>query len=1298
MARYLFLLAILFFFTCYTLADDSVYIPDTNLKAAIEAQLGISDPNTTDMLELTNLQSSNMNISDLTGLNYATNLKSLKLPENKISDISPLANLTNLQNLGLKKNQIDDISLLTGLTNLQWLDLKNNIIIDISPLMSLTNLNYLNLINNPLSHDSCFIYMPIIETNNPEIILYYNPWSPPVNFADANLKQAVEEQLCVINPTEAQMTTLTYLSANDKGITDINGIEYATNLQVLELGINQISDISPLKELINLEWLWLNDNQISDISSVAGLKNLQALGLDNNNNINDISPVEGLTNLHGLFIGGNNISDISPLSSLINLDSIGLSVNQIIDISPVAGLTNLQHLFLGANQISDISPLAELTNIETLDIAFNQISDLSPLFGLTNLQSLALGNNQIDNITALINLTNLQNLDLNHNQISNISPIAGLTNLQDLYLGNNQISDISSLDKLTNLQSLSLTSNYISDISPLEDLINLLFLELHVNQISNIYPLAQMTNLEFLGLNDNQISNISPLYGLTNLYDLHMVNNQITNISPLVDMKNLRWLELVKNQIIDISPISVLTNFIYLDVSANNLSWKSYDYYLPVIKINNPNAEILYDPPPSGVAPFPQPSNGATNVAKDIDLIWWPGIFADTYNVYWGTDYNDVNNATVDYPLGTTGYHDLTTNSIHLDNLAYNTTYYWRVDEVNSPPAPFMYKGQVWHFTVEPFAYKIPSEKITATAISSYRNKNPNSTIDESGLDQENMDLHSDDYFHMWYSSGNDTEPVWIKYEFDQSYKLYEMYVWNYNNSYLDNCGFRDVTVEYSQDDVNWTELPDIPEFAKAPIADGYQYNTTVDFGGILAKYVRLTANSNWSDSSIPNYGLSEVRFTYIPLQAREPFPAINANNVSNNVTLSWRPGREAAEHNFYLSSDFQDVNDSNIPLNTHTSTSYGPISLEPDCTYYWRVDEVNESATPSLWQGNIWGFTTSQYIVVDDSEDYNDIESHRIFDIWLDGRSDPENGSLIGYPYPNFNAGEHYLEMYIQHNGLWSIPIIFDNSTASYSEVTVNTNDLSIGSDWTIGWPETLVLWFYGDHGNPMTEQMYIKINNEKIFYNSNSDISIAEWKQWKINLTTLGIDLSCVTSFSIGLEKTDETGGSGIIFVDDIRLYRDDPKEEIWIEAEDADSITTPLMIYDDQESFGGQYFAVLSGYNSVNEPPYPDGTASYIFEVSGGTYRVQARCSYYVDQYNSDSCWIRINGATLNTTTFANGWIKWNNIELNDSWHWDIVHSTDDENKLVEFELDPGIFTLEIGYREDGLYLDAILITKI
>jgi len=130
-------------------------------------------------------------------------------------------------------------------------------------------------------------------------------------------------------------------------------------------------------------------------------------------------------------------------------------------------------------------------------------------------------------------------------------------------------------------------------------------------------------------------------------------------------------------------------------------------------------------------------------------------------------------------------------------------------------------------------------------------------------------------------------------------------------------------------------------------------------------------------------------------------------------------------------------------------------------------------------------------------------------------------------------------------HGGKQSVPLMYNNSVASLSEVTANPFNLVIGRDWTIGSPQALVLWFYGEPANAITEQMYVKVNDEKVAYPGDAaDVAEATWTPWTIDLEALGIDLRNVTQLSIGFERTSASGGSGTVLIDDIRLYRSAPE----------------------------------------------------------------------------------------------------------------------------------------------------------
>ena len=113
---------------------------------------------------------------------------------------------------------------------------------------------------------------------------------------------------------------MTDLVAKNANISDLTGLEFATNLTFLWLENNNITDISSVTGLTKLTRLDFGNNFIADISPVAGLDNLTSLWLWDNS-ISDISSVTGLTNLTKLGLWGNSISDISPLVANIGLGS-----------------------------------------------------------------------------------------------------------------------------------------------------------------------------------------------------------------------------------------------------------------------------------------------------------------------------------------------------------------------------------------------------------------------------------------------------------------------------------------------------------------------------------------------------------------------------------------------------------------------------------------------------------------------------------------------------------------------------------------------------------------------------------------------------------------------------------------------------------------------------------------------------------------------------------------------------------------------------------------------------------------
>ena len=283
-----------------------------------------------------------------------------------------------------------------------------------------------------------------------------------VNIPDANLRAAIAEALGKApnaRITMDEMAELTHLEAHNANISNLTGLESATNMEEIRCNNNLISDLSPLTELVNLRVIELRDNVISDLSPLTGLINLEWL-IFSRNSISDLSPIEDLINLIGLAVEDNLISDLSPLSGLIKLERIWLHENPPIDLSPLTGLISLISFnSWGTPIISDLTPLADLPKIRGIDICGGEISDLSPLANATGLKELFFAGNEIWDLSPLKGLTGLTRLNLENNEIADVSPLAELTNLTLLNLQDNEISDFSPLDGLPASVSINRRNN-----------------------------------------------------------------------------------------------------------------------------------------------------------------------------------------------------------------------------------------------------------------------------------------------------------------------------------------------------------------------------------------------------------------------------------------------------------------------------------------------------------------------------------------------------------------------------------------------------------------------------------------------------------------------------------------------------------------------------------------------------------------------------------------------------------------------------------------------------------------------
>ena len=265
------------------------------------------------------------------------------------------------------------------------------------------------------------------------------------------------------------------------------------------------------------------------------------------------------------------------------------------------------------------------------------------------------------------------------------------------------------------------------------------------------------------------------------------------------------------------------------------------------------------------------------------------------------------------------------------------------------------------------------------------------------------------------------------------------------------------------------------------------------------------------------------------------PVPSHGADDVTQVLSLTWTPSDSAASHQVYFGTDKDAVQtaDTGSPEYKGSknlgSESYDPGKLEWDTAYYWRVDEVVAGAATQ--RGMAWSFTTANFLVVDDFESYNDIEegvpgSNRIYNAWLDGYGDQTNGSQAGHLDPPF------YEETIVHGGNKSMPLYYDNAVGK-SEATLT---LTYPTDWTEKGVNTLTIWFKGDFANA-AETLYVALNNSATVNHDNPEAALMpDWTEWNIDLQAFGVNLTNVSSITLGLRSV--TGGTGMMYFDDIRL----------------------------------------------------------------------------------------------------------------------------------------------------------------
>jgi hypothetical protein len=340
----------------------------------------------------------------------------------------------------------------------------------------------------------------------------------------------------------------------------------------------------------------------------------------------------------------------------------------------------------------------------------------------------------------------------------------------------------------------------------------------------------------------------------------------------------------------------------------------------------------------------------------------------------------------------------------------------------------------------------------------------------------------------------------------------------------------------------NWTHHGDTEDRGTIDLVAGRHYSIVLEYfqagGGSIAQL------GWWSPHT--ERQLIPTDLLWPPVRARNPKPLSGTIGVRLTDVLTWTAGENAASHEVYFGTDENAVTNADKASPEYKGSKalgderYDPGKLAWDTTYYWRVDEVNDANPDSPWAGSLWSFATGDFLVVDDFESYDDIDplpgetgGNRIFDKWIDGFGNETNGALVGNDLPP------YAERTIVHGGAQSMPYFYDNADKT-SEATLT---LVYPRDWTEQGVTKLSLWFRGASANA-ADRMFVALGSALVYHDDASATQITGWNEWIIDLTEFaGVDLTNVNTITIGFGTKGSptaSGGSGTVFIDDIRLYR--------------------------------------------------------------------------------------------------------------------------------------------------------------
>ncbi|UCG60148.1 MAG: hypothetical protein JSU70_11610, partial [Phycisphaerales bacterium] len=557
----------------------------------------------------------------------------------------------------------------------------------------------------------------------------------------------------------------------------------------------------------------------------------------------------------------------------------------------------------------------------------------------------------------------------------------------------------------------------------------------------------------------------------------------------------------------------------------------------------------------------PNPPDGSVFIDPNVSLTWFAGMGAVMHQVYFGDDLDDVSDADVSDTTGIyRGPRGAGQESYGPGPLEFEKVYYWRIDEFDGSAT---HEGDVWSFTTTVGGLgailREVWEDIGGDAVADLTG-NPSFPDNPSWSDE----ITEFDFWDLGLDSYGARLRGWL---YVPAAGDYTFWITGDNGSELwlsadDDPGGVGTAPIAQVPGTNWTghyEWEKFPEQQSAPIkleTDRYYIEALLKEGGGGDGLVVA-----WQGPAAPEREVIPGMYLkpFEALWASGPNPANRATGVTQSPTLSWNPGEKAIQHDVYFGTDYDVVADADTTTTgvyrgrqALALTEYIPpeAPLEWDTDYYWRIDEVNTLDPDGLWKGSVWRFTVADFIAVDDFEDYNDYSPDRIFQTWIDGfgYSEPApgkqgngTGSTVGY------LSAPFAEQTIVHGGGQSMPFGYDNTgttgKARYSEAE---REFPVAQNFMRKGVKSLSLWVYGDPASvPAT--LYVGLQDTAgtrmdVPDTSDSRVQTTSWQEVHFDLSKFApVNLASIKKIYIGVGSrlSPSVGGTGSLFVDDIRLY---------------------------------------------------------------------------------------------------------------------------------------------------------------